>query len=261
MATLQFVDTHNMVAFLSKPTESDGFEQIVDFLNVHPIRYALIVNPSIYISCIEHFWSTAMAKTINGEAQLHAKVDGKKIIVTESSIRIDLRLAYEEGIDCLSNSTIFEQISLMGVLDLEKTKTTQHNEIATQQKEIASLKKRVNKLEKNNRSRTHRLKRLYKVGLTVRVESSGNEESLGEVASKQGRMIDVIDADEKITLDSVHDEVNVVEGVVKHKKRKDQIKIDKEVALKLKAEFDEGERLTREKAEKEQEANIALIET
>ncbi|GJZ79628.1 hypothetical protein Tco_0644465 [Tanacetum coccineum] len=38
MSTLKFADTHNMVAFLSKPTESDGFEQIVDFLNAHPIR-------------------------------------------------------------------------------------------------------------------------------------------------------------------------------------------------------------------------------
>ncbi|GJX04126.1 hypothetical protein Tco_0190042 [Tanacetum coccineum] len=38
MSTLKFADTHNMVAFLSKPTKSDGFEQIVDFLNAHPIR-------------------------------------------------------------------------------------------------------------------------------------------------------------------------------------------------------------------------------
>nr|GEY36789.1 hypothetical protein [Tanacetum cinerariifolium] len=47
-------------------------------------------------------------------------------------------------------------------------------------------------------------------GLTARLESSGNKESLGEDASKQGR----IDADEEITLDNVHDEVNVVEKVV-----------------------------------------------
>ncbi|GKF10311.1 hypothetical protein Tco_0048237, partial [Tanacetum coccineum] len=73
------------------------------------------------------------------------------------------------------------------VLDLEKTKNTQHNE-------IASLKRRVKKLEKKDRSRTHRLKRLYKVGLTARVESSDNEESLGEDASKQER-IDAIDTD------------------------------------------------------------------
>ncbi|GJW93167.1 retrovirus-related pol polyprotein from transposon TNT 1-94 [Tanacetum coccineum] len=74
--------THNIVAFLSKPEESDGFEQIVDFLNAHPIKYALTVNPTIYTSCIEQFWSTVKAKTINGEVQLHALVDGKKIIVT-----------------------------------------------------------------------------------------------------------------------------------------------------------------------------------
>ncbi|GKE37611.1 hypothetical protein Tco_1461016, partial [Tanacetum coccineum] len=51
------------------------------------------------------------------------------------------------------------------VLDSEKTKTTQYNK-------IASLKRRVKKLKKKNRSRTHKLKRLYKVSLTARIESS-----------------------------------------------------------------------------------------
>ncbi|GJR68934.1 hypothetical protein Tco_0014999 [Tanacetum coccineum] len=94
--------------------KSDGFEQIVDFLNAHPIKYALTINPTIYTSCIEQFWSTVKAKTINGEVQLHALVDGKKIIITESSVRRDLKLEDEEGIDCLPNSTIFEQLTLMG---------------------------------------------------------------------------------------------------------------------------------------------------
>ncbi|GJZ72338.1 uncharacterized mitochondrial protein-like protein [Tanacetum coccineum] len=135
---------------------------------------------------------------------------------------------------------------------------------------IASLKRRVKKLEKKDRSRIHRLKRLYKVGLTARVESSNNEESLGEDASKQGR-IDAIDADEEITLVSVHD-VNVSAGEedkgkgiliepVKPMNKKDLIRLDEETALNLQAEFDEEERLAREKAEKEEEANIALIET
>ncbi|GJR48472.1 hypothetical protein Tco_1316575 [Tanacetum coccineum] len=115
MTTLKFADTHNMVAFLSKPAESDGFEQIVDFLNAQPIRYALTVNPIIYISCIEQFWSTGVVKTINGEVQLHALVDGKKIIIFEASVRRDLKLEDEEGIDCLPNSTIFEQLALMGL--------------------------------------------------------------------------------------------------------------------------------------------------
>nr|GEW79205.1 hypothetical protein [Tanacetum cinerariifolium] len=68
----------------------------------------------------------------------------------------------------------------------EKTKTNQRNK-------IDSLKRRVKKLERRNRSRTHKLKRLYKVTLTARVESSRDEESLCKDASKQGRRIDVID--------------------------------------------------------------------
>ncbi|GKB17592.1 hypothetical protein Tco_0851515, partial [Tanacetum coccineum] len=271
------------------------------------------------------FWSSAIVKTINEEVQLHALVDGKKIIITESSVRRDLQLVDKEGVDCLPNSTIFEQLTLMGlkldemmalcttlqnrVLNLEKTKTTQHNE-------IASLKRRVKKVEKENRSRTNKLKRLYKVSLTARVESSDNEESLGEDASKQGR-IDAIDADGEITLVSVHD-VNVSAGEevfattvdditlaqvleemkstkpkkkgiviqelvestttiasqqsqdkgkgiliepVKPMNKKNQIRLDEETALNLQAEFDEEERLARKNAEKEEEANIALIET
>ncbi|GJS64856.1 retrovirus-related pol polyprotein from transposon TNT 1-94 [Tanacetum coccineum] len=73
--------------------------------------------------------------------------------------------------------------------------------------EIASLKWRVKKLEKKRSSRTHKLKRLYKVGLSARVESSRDEESLGEDASKQGR-INAIDVDEDITLVNVQDDVD-----------------------------------------------------
>ncbi|GJR68070.1 hypothetical protein Tco_0014135 [Tanacetum coccineum] len=117
MANLKFADTHNMVEFLSKPEEIDGFVQIVNFLNAHPIKYALTVNPIIYVSCIEQFWSTIKAKTINGEVQLHALVDGKKIIITKSTVRRDLKLEDEEGIDCLPNSTIFEQLTLIGPMN------------------------------------------------------------------------------------------------------------------------------------------------
>nr|GEU45095.1 hypothetical protein [Tanacetum cinerariifolium] len=141
-----------------------------------------------------------------------------------------------------------------------------------------------------NRSRTHKLKRLYKVGLSARVESL-DEASLGEDASKQGREIDDIDQDEDITLvddqaDAEMFDVNdlgeitlaqalevlktskpkdkgkgiMIEEPVKSKKI-DQIRLDEETALRLQAEFDEEERLARERTQKEQEANIALIET
>ncbi|GKD03365.1 hypothetical protein Tco_1178339 [Tanacetum coccineum] len=125
MADLKFADTHNLVAFLSKPAESEGFEQIVDFLNANPIRYALTINPTIYILCIEQFWSTVKAKTVNGEVQLHALVDGKKIITTKSTVRRDLQLEDAKGVDYLSNSTIFEQLTLMG------SKTNTWNEFSS----------------------------------------------------------------------------------------------------------------------------------
>ncbi|GJT74418.1 hypothetical protein Tco_1041143 [Tanacetum coccineum] len=125
MTTLQFADTHNLVAFLSKPAESEGFEQIVDFLNANPIRYALMINPTIYTSCIEQFWATVKVKTVNGEVQLQALVDGKKIIVTGASVRHDLQLNDEEGTDCLPIATIFEELTRMGA------KTTAWNEFSS----------------------------------------------------------------------------------------------------------------------------------
>nr|GEY98126.1 hypothetical protein [Tanacetum cinerariifolium] len=59
------------------------------------------------------------------------------------------------------------------VLDLETTKITQAQE-------ITSLKKRVKRLEKKRRSRTHGLKRLYKVGLSSRVESSDDNKDMDD---------------------------------------------------------------------------------
>ncbi|GJW35672.1 hypothetical protein Tco_0058592 [Tanacetum coccineum] len=114
MSTLTFADTHNMVAFLEKPAESDGFHEIIDFLNANQIRYALTVNPTIYTSCIEQFWATAKVKTVNGERQLQALVDKKKVIITETSIRSDLNLEDAGGTDCLPTATIFEELARMG---------------------------------------------------------------------------------------------------------------------------------------------------
>ncbi|GKE00252.1 hypothetical protein Tco_1388235 [Tanacetum coccineum] len=125
MSTLKFVDAHNMLAFLTKFAKSEGFEQIVDFLNASSIKYALTINPTIYTLCIEQFWATAEAKTVNREVQLQALVDGKMVIITESTIRRDLQLEDAEGTDCLPNADIFEQLTLMGA------KTTAWNEFSS----------------------------------------------------------------------------------------------------------------------------------
>ncbi|GJT29780.1 hypothetical protein Tco_0910055 [Tanacetum coccineum] len=59
------------------------------------------------------------------------------------------------------------------VLELENTKTSQ-------QIRIGSLERKVKKLEKKYKTRTHKLKRLYKVGLSAREVSSKDEAILGD---------------------------------------------------------------------------------
>nr|GEY21169.1 copia protein [Tanacetum cinerariifolium] len=110
-----------------KTTTRRWFEQIVDCLNANPIKYALTVNPIVYTSCIVQLWATVKVKTINGEVQLQALVDGKKVIITEFTIRRDLRLEYADGVDYLPNVVIFEQLTLMGI----SAKTTTWNEFSS----------------------------------------------------------------------------------------------------------------------------------
>ncbi|GKC36785.1 hypothetical protein Tco_1049169 [Tanacetum coccineum] len=114
MSTLTFADTHNMVVFLEKPPESDGFHEIIDFLNANQIRYALTVNPTIYTSCIQQFWATARVQTVNGVRQIQVLIDKKKLIIMETSIRSDLHLEDVGGTDCLPSATIFEELAQMG---------------------------------------------------------------------------------------------------------------------------------------------------
>nr|GEX61453.1 hypothetical protein [Tanacetum cinerariifolium] len=215
------------------------------------------------------FWATTTAKNINGEAQIHAKVDGKKVIISEATIRRDLKFEDEGGVDCLSNEVIFEQLPLMGlekatttatsldakhdrgnisktqskatpnelsstrtslgggprVLNLETTKTAQT-------KKISILKKKVKRLERKNKLRTRGLKRLYKVGLSIRLESSVEEQSLGEEdASKQGRNIADIDANAEITL---IDETAKDQGRYDHQEMFDTSVLDDEEEVLLK---------------------------
>nr|GEW12053.1 retrovirus-related Pol polyprotein from transposon TNT 1-94 [Tanacetum cinerariifolium] len=218
------------------------------------------------------FWTTAKAKNINGEAQIHAKVDEKKVIISEASIRRDLRFGDEGGIGCFSNEFIFEQLTLMGMptehvadesineemddileratttstsLDAEhdmgnisktqskatpnepsspgtssgggsKHQDTMGDTIAQTRSENASkfsndpLLAGVNTPQSGeDRIQLKELMELYtnlqqRVGLSARVESFANEESLGEEgASKQGRISD-IDANQDIYLVNVH---------------------------------------------------------
>ncbi|GJR84738.1 ribonuclease H-like domain, reverse transcriptase, RNA-dependent DNA polymerase [Tanacetum coccineum] len=62
-------------------------------------------------------------KTVNGNVQLQALVDGKKIIIIEATVRRDLQLEYAKGIYCLPNADIFEQLTLVGFEKLSQNLT------------------------------------------------------------------------------------------------------------------------------------------
>ncbi|GKA14021.1 hypothetical protein Tco_0693667 [Tanacetum coccineum] len=52
---------------------------------------------------------------INDVKQIHAIVDGKTVVISESSVRSDLHFNDEDGITCLTNTTIFENLALMRI--------------------------------------------------------------------------------------------------------------------------------------------------
>ncbi|GJZ82586.1 hypothetical protein Tco_0647759 [Tanacetum coccineum] len=87
MSTPKFAETHNLVAFLEKkkPEEVMGLRKLLILIHVL-FQYAL-----------------------TGAFSLQALVDKKKVIITETSIRSDLKLDDTEGTDCLPTATIFAE--------------------------------------------------------------------------------------------------------------------------------------------------------
>nr|GFB03881.1 hypothetical protein [Tanacetum cinerariifolium] len=114
MANLTFADTYNMVTYLSKSDASNGFDHIVNFLNAQVIQYALMVNPTIYVSCIKKFWDTASIKKVKDIVKFQALIDRKKMVITEDIIRQDIRLDDADGVECFPTEEIFVLLARMG---------------------------------------------------------------------------------------------------------------------------------------------------
>ncbi|GJS21275.1 hypothetical protein Tco_0449907 [Tanacetum coccineum] len=218
MATLEFCDKHNMVAYLEKPEGSAEFHQIIDFLTASYIHYALIENPTIYASFIKQFWTTATTSTnVNGEVKLTASIDGQAKTITEASLRRHLKLEDNGGITSLPNTEIFEQLALIGrdegsvslneLIDLVTQLTNKvgslENELTNTKKvygsAITKLVKRVKKLEKQ--VKTGKARRRTKIVLS-------EDEAVEEDCSKQGRsLIEELDMDVDIYLVPPHVEI------------------------------------------------------
>ncbi|GKD46296.1 putative ribonuclease H-like domain-containing protein [Tanacetum coccineum] len=98
-------------------TDSDYAGACLDRKSITGAEYIAASN------CCGQFWDTVKAKTVNEEVQLQALVDKKKVIITESTIRRDLQLEDANGVDCLPNAAIFEQLTLMGYEKLSQKLT------------------------------------------------------------------------------------------------------------------------------------------
>nr|GEX20169.1 hypothetical protein [Tanacetum cinerariifolium] len=114
MARLQFYDYHNLVAILEKSEHNIDFHPIVDFVEASPLRYALTFKPTVYVSHIRQFWSTARIETTEERTKILAIVDGILRTVIEPSLRRNLKLQDEEGISSLPKAELFENLTLMG---------------------------------------------------------------------------------------------------------------------------------------------------
>ncbi|GJY08878.1 hypothetical protein Tco_0377063 [Tanacetum coccineum] len=162
-----------MVAYLKKSEGSEGFHQIVDFLNSSHIKYALTENTSIYESFIKKFWQTASASTLeDGEVGITATIDGQLKTVTEASLRRHLKVLVLET-------------------DLKETKKVYST---TFTKLIMKVKK-LEKIVKSNKAKRR-----------AKFIVSDDEEDL-EDSSKQGRRIADIDQDSNISL--VHHDADI----------------------------------------------------
>nr|GEW98320.1 hypothetical protein [Tanacetum cinerariifolium] len=191
---LTFADTHNMIAFLTKSDASEGFDQIVDFLTAHPIQYALMVNPTIYVLCIKQFWTLVSIKKSNDAVKLQALIDQKKVIITEDTIRQNLRLDDADGVETpLFDAMLVSQQVQAAVAEVKEDEDEDNKKVANleqdkiaQALEITKLKQMVRRLEKKRRTKHFGLKSLKKKG-----------------------KIAELDANEDVTLENVDAEVEI----------------------------------------------------
>ncbi|GJR08507.1 hypothetical protein Tco_0791159 [Tanacetum coccineum] len=105
MAITNSCNKHNMIACVEKTERNADFHEVIDFLTGCYVNYALLVSPDVIQQWIQQFWNTAKVRMINEVAHIEAKVAGKKILVSEASVRTDLMFNDEDGTNCFDNQS------------------------------------------------------------------------------------------------------------------------------------------------------------
>ncbi|GJV53706.1 putative ribonuclease H-like domain-containing protein [Tanacetum coccineum] len=273
----KFAETHNVVAFLEKPEESDGFAEIIDFLKASSVSYALTVNPVIYTSCIEQFWATAKRQ----EAEVpQDEAEHEESVPTPSN---DPQPSGEDSMQLTNLMVLCTKLQTQ-VLDLQKAKDAQA-------KEIAALKKRIqDKMMINVLTleclEDEEMHVKLKCFVPTTIEEITLAQTLIQIKAAKPKVVTTA-ATTTTTTTRPKDKGVVVQEPSEFRvpqetqpssskdkgkgimiepevplKRKDQIALDEQIArdiqAKLDAELLEEQKLARKQ---EEEANIALIES
>nr|GEV72680.1 ribonuclease H-like domain-containing protein [Tanacetum cinerariifolium] len=108
----------------SKPLLKDEDEEEVDYKKQTVV--ANCITEAEYVAALSCYGQTTVKiRTVNDDVRLQALIDGKKVVISEASIRHDLKLNDAEGTLCLSNAIIFEELARMSA------KTTSWNEFSS----------------------------------------------------------------------------------------------------------------------------------
>ncbi|GJT02905.1 reverse transcriptase domain-containing protein [Tanacetum coccineum] len=113
-ANIRTCNKHNMIACVEKTAQNADFYQIIDFLTGCSINYSLLVDPDLIGPWLQQFWATATLKVINDVPHIRAKVAGKKILISEATIRADLLFDDENGVDCFPKQVIWDLLRDIG---------------------------------------------------------------------------------------------------------------------------------------------------
>ncbi|GJW49633.1 hypothetical protein Tco_0090984 [Tanacetum coccineum] len=103
-----------MIACVAKTAQNADFYQIIDFLTGCSINYSLLVDPDLIGPWLQQFWATASLKVINDVPHIRAKVAGKKILISEATIRADLLFDDENGVECFPKQVIWDLLRDIG---------------------------------------------------------------------------------------------------------------------------------------------------
>ncbi|GJY19727.1 hypothetical protein Tco_0391218 [Tanacetum coccineum] len=103
-----------MIACVEKTAQNADFYQIIDYLTGCSINYSLLVDPDLIGPWLQQFWATASLRVINDVPHIRAMVAGKKILISEETIRADLLFDDAHGVDCFPKQVIWDLLRDIG---------------------------------------------------------------------------------------------------------------------------------------------------